>query len=672
MPTIREEFAVRLKRRWRRKALQKLPAFAGSATRKFDVVLHFADPEINLYQVRQWYGPLEHLALTHSVALVCYDPVCAEIVAGETSLPVVLIGHPRQMFARQQPKVILYPNQNYANFLTLGDNSCQHVFICHGESDKVYMSSNWVKVFNYYFIAGDAARARLSQRLFRYDLDTRTIAIGRPQIDVSYGSHDELVEDGRKVIFYAPTWEGGRPSMRYGSVASHGLAMVGQILADPRYRLIYRPHPRTGIQLPQHGEANDAIKDLIAAANADDPAAHHLVDASPFGWQLEAADLMITDVSAVAYDWLTTAKPLIVTRPADTTTVLDNEGFTADMPLLDVADVGRIGDLLDLMLRDRATADTMQAWSQFYYGDTSPGASMRRFVSAIERCIDERDAWIAETIAAGPVALEEIDPDVRRLGGAEDEDEGGRTLGSEFRTVRRFVRMMRRRRADERDGDDVVRRSRELAESSRTDFLVNFPAAPQSVHKLKRWIAVLEQLNEQAPTAIMVASVHSYRKVSKLTSLPTYLAFGMGQPEYIAQRLQTKVMLYVEQSRLNLREAGFHDIFHVFLGSPGYRRKGWLNNRLRLFDYVLAPDDLSAEWIRRRLLHPDAAATVEVVGMPAQRLDDADLPVEDLGVNAAAVSAALIRIRDQRDQAVFERKSGLLDLGIVLTKGGTG
>lgn len=400
---------------WRRRRehirLLRSPSYQRHADRQFDVLLHFPDLPVNLYQVRQWYGPLERLAQTRTVAILCYEPQTAEIIRRETSLPILLIrgGQPDLERVRdvQQPKVILYPNQNYTNFGILGLNTCQHAFICHGESDKIYMASNWMKVFNYDLVAGPAAKDRLRRRLYGYDVDTRTIEIGRPQIDVEHTSPYSF-DPSRTTVLYAPTWEGGRTSMRYGSVATHGLPMVRAILSDPRFRLIYRPHPRTGIALPEHGLADRRIRQLIAEANAID-AAGHLVDESVFGWQLTAADVMIADISAVAYDWLTTAKPLIITRPEEETAVIDPTTFVADMPLVPSADANNIVEMVQAVMTDPEQIEKMRSWCAYYYGDTAPGASMSRFIAAVERMINERDAWIGQPHDVAP-ELAEVGP----------------------------------------------------------------------------------------------------------------------------------------------------------------------------------------------------------------------------------------------------------------------
>jgi hypothetical protein len=145
----------------------------------------------------------------------------------------------------------------------------------------------------------------------------------------------------------------------------------------------------------------------------------------------------------------------------------------------------------------------------------------------------------------------------------------------------------------------------------------------------------------------------------------------------VAQQLQTKVMLYVNQSKLNLREAGFHDMFHVFLGAPGSSRRRWLNNRMRLYDYVLAPDEESRDWLSARLMDFDAAARVRVIGTPLEQgafdrlgSDLLSSSVVDRGIDPDACVTELLAIRDERDRVVAERDAWLAEQGIVLLKGG--
>ncbi|QDP96564.1 hypothetical protein FOE78_12185 [Microlunatus elymi] len=221
-------------------------------------------------------------------------------------------------------------------------------------------------------------------------------------------------------------------------------------------------------------------------------------------------------------------------------------------------------------------------------------------------------------------------------------------------------------------------RSRAADPANRTHFLINFPGSPNSIDGLTDWLPVLHRLNQHAPVAILVGDVAAYQAVCAATQLPCYFGRAATEAEYVAQQMQTKVMLYVNQSKLNLREGGFHDMFHVFLGAPGAARSRWLNNRVRLYDYVLAPDDESKVWLGSRLMGFDAESRVRVVGRP--RTSDGPLDqigsalrgsdVVSGGVDHEAVVAELLRIRDERDRVVADRDRRLAEQGIVLLKGG--
>ncbi len=110
----------------------------------------------------------------------------AKALLAEDRLPVAFVPTVRdleQFVAEQDIRVVLYVNQNTRNFQMFRYGRRWHVFINHGESDKMYMTTNQYKAYDYAFIAGDAARERLSRVLWDYDLDRRAIAIGRPQAD---------------------------------------------------------------------------------------------------------------------------------------------------------------------------------------------------------------------------------------------------------------------------------------------------------------------------------------------------------------------------------------------------------------------------------------------------------------------------------------------------------
>lgn len=152
----------------------------------YRVAVYFADGAVNMYQMRQWYKPLAELAKIWPVVVLSRNPTGARALLAEDSPPVAFVPTVRDLeafLATQDIRVVLYVNQNTRNFQMFRYGRRWHVFINHGESDKMYMTTNQYKAYDYAFIAGPAARERLSRVLWDYDLDERAIEIGRPQAD---------------------------------------------------------------------------------------------------------------------------------------------------------------------------------------------------------------------------------------------------------------------------------------------------------------------------------------------------------------------------------------------------------------------------------------------------------------------------------------------------------
>ncbi|ROS60653.1 CDP-glycerol:poly(glycerophosphate) glycerophosphotransferase [Curtobacterium sp. PhB172] len=385
-------------RRSRRALARRLPSVAVPAPGTIEIAVYFADGPVNMYQVRQWYAPLAELAKTHPVAIIARSPGTMTTLIDESPVPAVYarqVVDLEQFVETQAPKVVLYVNQNARNFQMMRYGRMWHVFVNHGESDKMYMTTNQFKAYDYALIAGDAARGRLAEALWDYDLDARTIAIGRPQADHFAGAAPYPADD-RTVVLYAPTWEGDRGAAAYGSIASHGTTIAEQVLASPHHRLVYRPHPRSGVLDPAYRTAHERIVAAITAANAADPAAHHVHDeGGELGWQLADADVAITDISAMIYDRLAVGKPLIVTRPVSPEADVDERGYLSDANWLTAADAPSVLARIDAAVGDAAELAKLQQWVARYFGDTTPGAATARFHAAVE--------WLLErwrTVAA--------------------------------------------------------------------------------------------------------------------------------------------------------------------------------------------------------------------------------------------------------------------------------
>ena len=361
---------------------------------RYRVGVYFADSDVNIYQMRQWYAPLRELSKTHPVLLIARHPAGAKLLMEESGLDVAFtqkVTDIEKLLEQQPLEVVLYVNQNTRNFQMMRSGRRWHVFINHGESDKMYMVSNQYKTYDYAFIAGNAARERLDRVLWDYDLDSRTFSIGRPQTDHLSGE-PPFTPDERTVVFYAPTWEGDRPAASYGSVASHGEDLVRKLLETGRHRVVYRPHPRSGVVDAEFGAANERIIAALDEANRKDPSAQHVYDTSPsLGWQLSLPDVAICDISAMVYDRLATGKPLMITRPVAADAEVDEGGYLSVCEWLSADQTASIDEVLDGVIGDAAARERLVTWSKHYFGDTAQGAPTQRFHDAIEVLIAKAD-----------------------------------------------------------------------------------------------------------------------------------------------------------------------------------------------------------------------------------------------------------------------------------------
>jgi hypothetical protein len=364
----------------------------------FDVMVYFANGPVDLYQIRQWLATLECLDARHPVFILTRDTETFRSLSHETELPIVnatRIATLDTIAEHSDIKLCLYVNQVARNFQALRYPDMMHTFICHGESEKsAYMASNQLKAYDFTFVAGDAALDRIKKNLIAFDADDRVRKVGRPQLDQL--AEQRSATSDRTTVLYAPTWEGDRPSISYGSVESHGRAIVESLVLSPRHRLIYRPHPRTGTTQPSAAVENQNIQEMVARAARHDPTAGHRVDVAPqFGPQMCEADLMITDVSAVATDFLPTGKPLVITTPPSAEAVVDKSGMLGSAYELPANPPLDIAGFIDECITNDVKKFDRDLWSRYHFGDIDGNASAR-FMDACSEVIEMREKLVAE------------------------------------------------------------------------------------------------------------------------------------------------------------------------------------------------------------------------------------------------------------------------------------
>jgi hypothetical protein len=250
---------------------------------KPETVLYFSGSKDSAYQVNMWLETMEQLDSRPLVIL--RERVILQNLA-PTTVPVICVpgGVHLMNMDLSTVRVTLYAANVGKNIHMLRVPTMKHVFIGHGDSDKLASVNPYSKVYDEVWTAGRAGRDRYAIA----DVGVRDediVEVGRPQLapiqtwqGVSEGLEGPRggAADGRcPTVLYAPTWEGWDDNPGNTSIVLAGENIVKKLVkADPPVRVLYKPHPFTGNVSAQAAAAHRRITALVektAAERAADP-----------------------------------------------------------------------------------------------------------------------------------------------------------------------------------------------------------------------------------------------------------------------------------------------------------------------------------------------------------------------------------------------------------------
>ncbi|WP_043264318.1 membrane protein [Streptomyces sp. CT34] len=366
------------------------------------VGMYFSGGSTSAYQANMWLGTLAGLG--GNPIIVLRERFMVQKIEA-TDIPIVCIPKVAHLMRleRSTLKVLLHPANSGKTSQILRIPSIKHAFINHGESDKLSSCNPYAKAYDEVWVAGPAARDRYQLADIGIE-DKDVVEVGRPQL-APIRPYEGAPLGRFTTVLYAPTWEGWDGNPGNTSVILAGENIVRALLADPKVRLLYKPHPMTGSVDPRAGAADSRIQAMIAEANArrggalpGPEAAAELarrtaeldrltttdfrasadelermrlqgtpeegraaaVDAAVAAWEdaywnsvpewehlvvtdarpglfacFNRSDVLISDVSSVVSDYLTSAKPYAVAN----TSGLDEDDFRAHFPTVRAATI---------------------------------------------------------------------------------------------------------------------------------------------------------------------------------------------------------------------------------------------------------------------------------------------------------------------------------------------
>ncbi|MFB7499462.1 hypothetical protein ACFC09_33095 [Streptomyces sp. NPDC056161] len=234
---------------------------------KPQTVLYFSGSKDSAYQVNMWLETMEQLDSRPLVLL--RERVILQNLA-PTTVPVVCVpgGVHLMNLDLSTVRVALYAANVGKNIHLLRVPTMKHVFIGHGDSDKIASVNPFSKVYDEVWTAGRAGRDRYAIA----DVGVRDddiAEVGRPQL-APIRTRQDAPEDRMPTVLYAPTWEGWDDHPGNTSILLAGENIVRRLVqADPPVRVLYKPHPFTGTRSAQAKAAHERITALVEQAAAE-------------------------------------------------------------------------------------------------------------------------------------------------------------------------------------------------------------------------------------------------------------------------------------------------------------------------------------------------------------------------------------------------------------------
>ncbi len=330
------------------------------------------------YIVNQWLPALDAL------------PEAGELLVREASqlTPLAATRHP-VIYAPGQKDVerLIVPSVRIAFYLAYGERNGQllrdprlkHVMLLHGDSDKATSANAMARAFDEVWVAGPAAVDRYRTAGVAVP-DDRFVFIGRPQVA---GLPIGPTGQQPPIVLYAPTFEGYYDQTAHTSLDSMGVELVRRLVASGRVRVWFRPHPASGVSRPSMLAAIAEIGAVLREAPGD-----HLVVADrdlTLPECLAAADVLVSDISSVATDFLATERPIITCDPAG----LPAADFVAAYPTQSASyllhpGLADLDQVLDAALGADPLRPARQAMRRHVLGDP-PGGPQAAFAANVAR-----------------------------------------------------------------------------------------------------------------------------------------------------------------------------------------------------------------------------------------------------------------------------------------------
>ncbi len=193
------------------------------------------------------------------------------------------------------------------------------VQVFHGASDKRYLLSHKrILLYDLLLLPGQKHMDKIKTK-YKLDNYKKFKKVGYPKFDKLMRnniSRKPIFNNNNPTILYAPTWitEGSGTKLQFSDYGESSLPLWGEKIIKAvahRYNLIIKYHSRI---YDTHIDIYEGINKLIKDLKAEDTI-KTFWDSNITEYMAQS-DIMISDISAVCYEWFHTNRPIIFANPA--------------------------------------------------------------------------------------------------------------------------------------------------------------------------------------------------------------------------------------------------------------------------------------------------------------------------------------------------------------------
>lgn len=331
------------------------------------------------YQLGMWVQYLDRIGVPYIV--IARDLKMMRAAAQVTTAPVIY----RKTLASLEKMLVpgmttaFYVNNAVKNTHFIERRELHHVWLNHGDSEKPACFNPVHAIYDEIFTAGQAGIDRYARHNVQIPREKFTI-VGRPQVEAieQSAAHTPIT-----TVLYAPTWRGP-----YADSAVYSLPQGEQIVAElleRGCRVIFRAHP-FNYDFPDARRVMRTIRTMLQEDSLVSGREHIYGAAAEkemsFVECFNAADAMISDVSAMVSDFLFSLKPFAVVAVRT-----DEEGLHAAMPATTSGYViqeslDNYPQVLDKLLGEDPLSSKRETTKNYYLGEFEAGHYADGFLEA--------------------------------------------------------------------------------------------------------------------------------------------------------------------------------------------------------------------------------------------------------------------------------------------------